>query len=220
MSVAVLLSGCLQATVAESPGSTAQHASAAPTQSNPPDPPGSATGGGRPSPIPPPLPGGTDYRDRLGPYATYILGDSALVPWGSIEFLTWMQGCIESAGFDVTIDGGGLTVAFGNQEEAYREVQATCEQAAVDRGLVEERTPPDDEALAAFYDAYMLTYDCLVEHDYPVPDRPSKETYIESGHTRWHPYDALADWQVISVEKVCPQDLVILFEMLASGTKP
>jgi len=99
-------------------------------------------------------------------------------------------------------------------------VQATCEQAAIDRGLVEEQKAPDGEALAAFYDAYMLTYDCLVEHDYPVPDRPSKEAYVESGHTRWHPYDALADWQVLSVEGVCPQDLVILFEMLASGTKP
>lgn len=169
-------------------------------------------------PVPPPLPtAGVNYRELLGPYAAYVLGD-ALVPYGSAEFLAWMKSCVESAGFVVEISYGGLTANFGSQEAAFRDAMGTCEEAAISSGLVKAPSPPGDEELRAWYEAYMLTYRCLVENGYSPPAPPSLEAYTDSGH-RWHPYDGVSE-DIDRLEHVCPQDLVVLFEMLASGATP
>lgn len=178
-----------------------------------------ATVGAQWQPPPQPLPADPGLRDRLGPYAEFVLGDRGMVPPGSVEHLEYMATCIESAGFDVEIEAGGIGVRPGAQESSYRDAFAQCEAAAVDSGLVSAQEPPDDRALAAWYDAFMLTYNCMVEHGYLASAPPSKDSYVESDGRNWHPYDQLRGDQA-AVERVCPQDLVILFEMLASGTEP
>ncbi len=165
------------------------------------------------------IPRDPGYRERLGAYAEFVLGPDAIVPNGSVEHLTFMETCIESAGFDVEIEDGGIQVRLGAQESFYRDVQTQCEADAVQRGLVAEQAPPDDRELAAWYDGYMLTYDCMVREGYPVNPPPSRDSYIESGGQNWHPYELLRG-DPSAIEAVCPQDLVVLWEMLASGSQP
>lgn len=163
------------------------------------------------------MPSDPGYRELLGAYAQLVLGSAALVPQGSPEHLAYLKACLESAGFAVSIDGGGITARVGEQEGNYRDVTAKCEQAAVDGGLVKAAEPLDDSALQAQYDAFMLTYECMRSHDYPVSDPPSKDTYVGGRGQGWHPYDLVgASNSLPEIEKDCPADLVVLFEMLAN----
>ncbi len=98
---------------------------------------------------------------------------------------------------------------------AFREAMIACEEASYEIGLIARPQPPDEDALAAWYDAFMLTYQCMEDQGYPVSPPPSRDLYVESGGSIWHPYQELAPTQVPEVEEVCPQDLVVLFQQLA-----
>jgi len=165
------------------------------------------------------MPSDPGVRERLGPYADLILGDNGLVTHGSVEHMAYLEACIESAGFDVKLDDGGLAVNFGSQRAFFENVNAACSKAAETSGLVAPQNFTDERFLSAQYDAFMLTYDCMVREGYPVAAPPSKDTYIEAGGMNWHPYNRLAG-DASATESECPQDLVILFQMLASGTAP
>jgi hypothetical protein len=133
--------------------------------------------------------------------------------------MAYLEACVESAGFDATVEGDGLAVRYGDQRAYYEQVRETCFQAAVDSGLVAPQGPLDEEFLAAQYEAFLLTYECMVREGYPVTDPPSKDAYIESEGVSWHPYERLGG-DPSAIEAKCPQDLVVLFEMMASGSKP
>jgi len=164
----------------------------------------------------PSLPAVPDYRGRLGRFADLVLG-SGIVPYGSPEHVQYLADCVESAGFDVRLEDGGLAARPGpGQEPFYRKALASCEQSAVDSGLVKELVPPDDEYLAAWWEAFMLTHECLVEAGYPVSVPPSQDAYVESDGQNWHPYEMLPPAVIPEVEQICPQDLLVLFEMLAA----
>lgn len=163
------------------------------------------------------LPSDSGLRNRLGPYAEFVLGESGMVPYGSSEHLGYLVTCVESAGFDVEISDGGLLAKPGSQESHYRTALAACEEAAIASGLVRPLEPPDEAELSAWYDAFMLSYECLVREGYPVSEPPSRDSYIESDGRNWHPYDRISG---SDVESLCPQDLIVLFEMLAAGTAP
>jgi hypothetical protein len=170
------------------------------------------------TPVAPTLPPDPGYRSRLGQYADFVLGD-ALVPHGSPEHLQFLKSCIESAGFKVDIADGGLMAAPPPEQAAhYDEAQSQCEQAAMSSGLVAEYDEATDEELAAWYEALLLTHQCLADHGYPAAPPPSLDSYIEAQGRNWHPYDAIMD--TTAVEAVCPQDLVVLFERLASSPEP
>jgi len=175
-----------------------------------------SSGGQGGMPVPPPLPPVADYESLLGRYADMVLG-GGLVPYGSVEHVHYVVDCIKSAGFAVEWEQGGLLARPGvEQEPRYREVMAFCEQAAVDSGLVGPLLPPDEEELAARYEAAMWTYDCLQAAGFPVPDPVSLDVYIESGGSGWHPYNAMSVGRYAEAERQCPQDLVVVFEILAA----
>lgn len=209
---AVLVVGCQSAVDSSVPAASAPPPSRAGSSQSTPD--------ASWSPPPPSLKANPTYRRDLGPYAGYVLGDTALVPWGSPEHLQFMLTCLQSAGFNVTIDDRGISAAPGpDQVSFYRDALKACEQEGVDSGLVMERKPYGPKEWSVIYDALHITSQCLIEHGYPTPGPPSKDAYIESGG-RWHPYDLLAPAAIDEAEQVCPQDLVILFQMMAQGTKP
>lgn len=214
VSLSVLTSGCAGGPRSAEPSGSSPGG----TESASPDPSGGSVAAEW-RPPPQGLPSDPGLRERLGPYAEFVLGTDGLVPAGSIEHLTFMERCIESAGFEVEIQDGGIQVRFGAQESFYREVKAKCDADAVDSGLVGAQEPPDEPELAAWYDGYRLTYDCMVREGFPVNPIPSKDSYIESDGRNWHPYE-LVRGDLGQIETVCPQDLVVLFEMLASGTRP
>jgi hypothetical protein len=168
--------------------------------------------------VAPTLPPDPGYRSRLGKYADFALGD-ALVPHGSPEHLQFLASCLESAGFSVDLMDGGISAHPPPEQAAYYDdAQLQCEQAAVTSGLVAEIDEPSDEELAAWYEAHLLTQQCLVEKGYPTSHPPSVDSYVEAEGRNWHPYDAIRD--TTAVEDECPQDLVALFERLASGSGP
>jgi|GEM_PF-6168795 len=172
--------------------------------------------GGDAMPVPPPLPPVADYESLLGRYAEVVLG-GGLVPYGSVEHVHYLVECIQSAGFAVEWEQGGLLARPGvEQEPRYREVMAFCEQAAVDSGLVGPLLPPSEEELAAWYEAAMWTYDCLQAAGFAVPPPVSLDVYIESHPSGWHPYNALSPSRYAEAERQCPQDLVVVLEILAA----
>lgn len=172
------------------------------------------------APVPPSLPAHSDYSSRLGPYVEFVLR-GGLVPQGSPEHIEYLADCIRSAGFQVQVDQGGLLADPGaGQEQYYRAAVQACEHAAIESGLVGPVQPPSEEELAAWYEAYELTYECMLATGYPTTTPPSEDAYIESGGSDWHPYEVLSPGMISVVESDCPQDLVVLFEILASGTEP
>jgi len=171
---------------------------------------------GERTPVPPTLPPDPGYRDRLGQYADFVLAD-ALVPRGSPEHLHYVESCVESAGFSVTVEHQAISANPPPEQAAYfQEVLAHCEAAAVSSGLVAQIDEPSEAELAAWYAAFTITYQCLVDHGYPTSAPPSEDSYIEAGGRNWHPYDTIRD--IAAAEAECPQDLLILFERLASGS--
>jgi hypothetical protein len=203
MLLGLLIAGCLAPAVNQSPAAVGSPVA---TSWKPPDQP---------------LPSDPAYRERLGEYADLVLG-SAMVPPGSPEHVAYLVRCIESSGFDVEATDDGITGNLGAQETEFRAVMAACEQAAVDVGLVKAVEAPDARALGAQYDAFQLTYECMLEHGYPVGDPPSKDAYVEAGGQNWHPYDVAGQSPTTmdQIETDCPADLVMLFEKLASGERP
>lgn len=215
---ALLLVGAVLAACAGGPTETSSELE--PTEpaglTGPPNP--TASVGGARAPVAPTLPPDPGYRSRLGEYADFVLGE-ALVPHGSPEHLQFLASCLESAGFRVDVIDGAITANPPPEQAAYYDdAQSQCEQAAITSGLVTEIDEPSDEELAAWYEAHMLTHQCLVEKGYPTAPPPSEDSYIEAGGRNWHPYDAIVDTTAAEVE--CPQDLVALFERLASGSEP
>ncbi len=100
-------------------------------------------------------------------------------------------------------------------------------------GLLDQPQPATDEQLRLWYRAFMLTYECLLEHGYPVNPPPSEEEYVESKGTSWHPYDAIPYAGLVAapgvepdpetaaeieaartLEQTCPQDLSVLIPEL------
>jgi hypothetical protein len=142
-----------------------------------------------------------------------------LVPYGSEEHLNYLASCVESAGFSVSLDlhEQSLEASPGpSQTERYREVLRLCEEAAINSGLVGPVLPPTEADLALQFQAFQLTYRCLVDAGLPAPEPPSEQVYVDSGGKAWHPYTLLSPGDVPTAEALCPQDLVVLFERLAA----
>lgn len=62
----------------------------------------------------------------------------------------------------------------------------------------------------------MWTYDCLQTVGFPAPAPISVDVYVESGGSGWHPYNAISPGVYAEAERQCPQDLVVVFEILAA----
>ena len=168
-------------------------------------------------PVLPPVAADPGYTERLGPYADMVLR-GGLVPYGSEEHLNYLASCVESAGFSVKLDlhEQSLEASPGpSQTERYREVLRLCEEAAINSGLVGPVLPPTEADLALQYQAFQLTYQCLIDAGLPAPEPPSEQVYVDSGGKAWHPYTLLSPGDVPTAEALCPQDLVVLFEKLA-----
>lgn len=168
-------------------------------------------------PVLPPVPADPGYRERLGPYADMVLR-RGLVPYGSEEHLNYLASCVESAGFSVELDLEEQSIEASpgpSQTGRYQEVLRLCEEAAISSGLVGPILPPTEADLALWYQAFQLTYRCLIDAGFPAPEPPSEQVYVDSGGKAWHPYTLLSPSDVPTAEAMCPQDLIVLFEKLA-----
>jgi hypothetical protein len=155
------------------------------------------------------------YEERLGRFAQWVLrgGD---YPLGSFEHLSFLQGCLAEGGFEASIDAdeGAIETSLGQQEEQFRTALAECAEEAFASGVVGRPTTPGEEELAAYFEAYHLTYECLLAEGYQPEPPPSVDLFVESGGTNWHPYNGLSNSQITAIEDTCPQDLIVLFEQL------
>lgn len=134
--------------------------------------------------------------------------------------------CMAWYGFSGTVDRTGDGLLFDtppDQMEKYVGAISDCSTkyrilAGMTVGL------PDEDTLRDWYQALLLTYECLLEHDYPVSPLPSEDAWIESRGTIWHPYGELASldeaganystefWE--ELESTCPQDIDVLLGQL------
>jgi hypothetical protein len=209
------MSACVGGRETETPSGSPAGAGSIPEQSTLPTSTADLPGGDTFTLVPPPLPADPGYGSRLGQYAKFVLR-GALVPLGSIEHLEWMAACMEYAGFEVEImsEDGAITARAGAQMSVFQEVLAACDEAAFEAGLVPRPQPPDEERLAAEYEARSIAYQCLVDAGYPVSPIPSKDAYIDSGG-KWRPHDEVPLERLYQAEQTCTQDLGLLFLLLA-----
>ncbi|NOY56435.1 MAG: hypothetical protein GXP34_10675 [Actinobacteria bacterium] len=175
------------------------------------------------APPPVPLPSSPEYREKLGPYADMLLR-GGVVPWGSEEHASYIVSCLESAGFDATVgsEAGLFTyeVSAGEQTERLRQVQAACEEAVIDSGLVTYPMAASKEELGVRYRADLTIDRCLIDHGFHPSEPPSEEEYIESGGS-WDPFGDLSTQEYSDAGEVCTRNLVtILEQMVADGETP
>lgn len=211
----IVMSACVGGGETETSSGSLAGSGSIPEQSTLPTSTADLPGGDNFTLVPPPLPADPGYGSSLGRYAEFVLR-GALVPLGSIEHLEWMAACMESAGFEVEImgDKGAITSHVGAQMSAFQEALAACDEAAFEARLVPRPQPPDEERLAAEYEARLIAYQCLLEAGYPVSPPPSKEAYVESGGA-WQPHDDVPLERRSRAEEICTQDLFRLFLLLA-----
>lgn len=123
------------------------------------------------------------------------------VPRGSEEHTRFVVECLTERGFHVegeSQQGVGVISAEVSdaQAEVYSEAWIACNEEAQESLGVRPPTTPSVEQLGLWYDAFILTNQCLIEHGYPTVEPPSKDVfidrYVSSGST-WHPYDAVPE---------------------------
>lgn len=123
------------------------------------------------------------------------------VPRGSQEHTEFLVECLTDKGFHVegeSQQGVGVITADVSdaQAEAYSDAWIACDEEAQESLGLRPLTVPSVEELGLWYDAFLLTNQCLIEHGYPTVAPPSKDLFIDrymSSGSTWHPYDAVPE---------------------------
>lgn len=141
--------------------------------------------------------------------------------------------CTARQGVHVTVDPSGDGVTWRaptGQEEVYNDVVNQCAEEVAKRFGIDTGDPTPTD-LARWYDAYVTTYHCMIDHGYPSDPPPSKDAYVDSGGTIWHPYNAIfagddpqlrpgepfSSEAFRELENTCPQDLTYLLNHQADS---
>lgn len=99
-------------------------------------------------------------------------------------------------------EGSGAIAFPGDQPtEARQEAGEACTAAAMAAGLIINFDDPDQ--VRAFYrEAVVPFYECLIANDYPVPDLPSEEIFVQAP-LDWDPYALMGTFTPIEASKAC-----------------
>ena len=127
--------------------------------------------------------------------------------------------CFRRYGFEGEIqdDLGILFDVPAEQQDRFAEVNQLClKDEAAEFGM--ELGVPSEEELVKEFRALLYVRECMIAEGYPVDDPPSLETFVESGGSAWHPYNAfMASGRASEFEtlrETCPQDVGYLLEVL------
>lgn len=134
----------------------------------------------------------------------------------------------EGVSVEVASDGEGVVWrAPAGQEARYSEVVDGCARIVAERFGVAQGEPTAED-LELWYRAFLWTRGCMIDEGYPVSDPPTLDSYIDSGGSNWHPYNAVfnasggdirpgvpfSDESFRELESMCPQDLTYLISEL------
>lgn len=138
--------------------------------------------------------------------------------------------CAALQGVDVAVDPSGDGVTWRapeGQEATVNSVVDACATEVAQRfGVVSGE--PSREDLEHWYEAYLLTYECMTELGYPSEPPPSIDAYVDSEGMAWHPYSAVmtnsqgeirpgepfSENAFRTLESLCPQDLTYLLTQI------
>ncbi|MCQ3807429.1 MAG: hypothetical protein OXB92_01640 [Acidimicrobiaceae bacterium] len=111
------------------------------------------------------------------------------IPPGFIAIDRLIGECVRSFGVEVlepeaAYRSGFYYYRFGDQFERVNAINAACERALADLGVL---LIVDPNTFTIIYESYIAVHDCLVENGFPVTDPPTLETFIDSPHS-WTPW--------------------------------
>ena len=128
-------------------------------------------------------------------------------PSSDTEFQTLLHECMEAEGWPSEIqDNGVYRYSYSDaQKDAFDAANSGCIDA-IGGNLPVVRS---DEEWRDLYDFYVVSVECLREHDIEADDPPSFSVWEESDHT-WSPYAAvnpndLTQEQFEALTQDCPQ---------------
>lgn|SRR5690606_3514131 len=101
--------------------------------------------------------------------------------------------CFEGHGVDAHIaEGGGIQFDSGGNL-SMEETQALIEECQEQLEQLGLKIQPeiDDDWLRARFEEIEAVRDCLLDHEQPVPDLVSLETYLEDPDVQPNPYDVI-----------------------------
>lgn len=151
---------------------------------------------------------------------------------GSVEHLTYIAECLEYEGFAVTLSTDPLFIQLkGPYTAAYEDTSDRCYQMPIQEGWVVPSPFGGEGDFGLMYDLWLGTQACLIEHGYPTVEPPSREAFVDSGGTAWHPYAAfptpgrlivvepqsanVEEREQLAAQELCPSYLPTLLQALA-----
>lgn len=133
------------------------------------------------------------------------------------ELLERHRRCVEDRGFPLqeeerTADGSQI-YSYAVAESQQAAFRAAMDECYGEVGLLDGSPipPPSPEYLSNYFDFLVALKGCVDDHaTFSVPDPPSRESFIESGGSNWHPYDprwmSASPEEFVVLESACPQD--------------
>lgn len=137
------------------------------------------------------------------------------------QFVATLQACMDSAGWNVTVDGdAGFVEPFSDRDELDRAIadSNTClAEQGIDPSTYETLTETE---LRTMYPYDVDTYECLVAQGIDMQERPpSVDTYVEQGlatlsddneETGWWPYGdpallSITPDEAAALQQACPE---------------
>ncbi len=111
------------------------------------------------------------------------------IPQGFIAIDRLLGECVRSFGIEVlepeaAYRSGVYYFRSGDQLERVSSINAACENALSDRGVI---LNADAAAFAIVYESYVAVHKCLIENGFPTTDPPTLDTFIDSPHD-WTPW--------------------------------
>lgn len=139
--------------------------------------------------------------ERGGRPATYEEYDALFADWAP-RYVA----CARQYGADARVTGNGISSPFAEGRVVQDGLDAECLKQVGPPPQAPELT---DAFLRGLYQLFVEQAACLAENGYPIPDPPSRDSWVESyGGDSWNPLGEVdrlysADWDAAA--RLCPQ---------------
>ena len=157
---------------------------------------------GQAEPTPPAFSATTTSFAPIYGYGDFSAFSYDLVPWDEVTALE--LACLRDHGVSVAPSGPTGIVYTGPIEQAplWEAYFDACEA-----GLnVPDESTTTPAGIESVYEFWLDQADCLRALGYPIPDPPSRETFVENYPTvDWVPYRFVPSVEIPAAEESCPQ---------------
>lgn len=142
--------------------------------------------------------------DVVPSFAEQYAACAADLPCEEALMNSFLAQCLTDAGFSVDHTDGGVSAGGPGDTEAAGRASLVC------FGQMSALLPPGPdltpEYLSDYYDFLIGVAECAEDQGHIPDDPPTKESFVASGGSNWHPYQNLIGPEFADLERACPQD--------------